>query len=114
MNEGIIIANKLGQNEIKVRLTTDAALFSFLPEVQLVVVGADTISSEGLVNKIGTFSLSLSAREYKIDFYALCGTEKFLPKGRSVDLKDPKEPKEVLKESLANVRFIVAFSLSFE
>ncbi len=44
----------------------------------LVLVGADTITREYLVNKIGTRVIALLARESARPFYAVCDTTKFI------------------------------------
>ncbi len=101
--EGTILAKKLADQDIKVTLVVDSTLFSLLPEVDLVVVGADSISTNGLVNKIGTSSLAVAANESDTDFYTLCGSEKFLPKGYPIKLEDHRDPLEVLPEPIENV-----------
>jgi translation initiation factor 2B subunit (eIF-2B alpha/beta/delta family) len=103
MLEGVELARKLGLEGIKVRLVVDAAAFSFLPEVQMVLVGADSLSPQGVVNKIGTSGLALAAVASKVHIYALCGFEKFLPSGYPLRLKEPRNPVEVLTEAIDNV-----------
>ena len=39
------------------------------------------LTNRGLINKIGTRSMALVAREAGVPFYTLCGSEKFLPPG---------------------------------
>jgi translation initiation factor 2B subunit (eIF-2B alpha/beta/delta family) len=77
--EGAALAASLGREGIEVTLILDAAIASFLPRVALVLVGADAVSSRGLVNKTGTALLALAASRFQVPMYALCGSEKFLP-----------------------------------
>jgi len=78
-----------------VQLEIDSAAPYTLKEVDLVFIGADCLSPLGLVNKVGTYSLAVSARERRVPFYALCGTEKLLgagmAKGFRILKKDPRE-----------------------
>ncbi|GAG54283.1 unnamed protein product, partial [marine sediment metagenome] len=74
-NEGFCLAEKLGKEEIKVKLIVDSASFSLLPEIQLILVGADALSTQGLVNKIGTLGLALAAKKFKVDIHVLCITQ---------------------------------------
>jgi translation initiation factor 2B subunit (eIF-2B alpha/beta/delta family) len=106
MNEGLILAKKLGEQGIKTNLIVDSAIFSFLPETDLIFVGADALSHNGLVNKIGTFGLALAAEKFDIDFYTLCGTEKILPYNYQSKKEKLKDSSEISKKSLKNVNII--------
>jgi len=93
--EGLQLAEKLGESNIRVQLQIDSAAPYRMKEVDLVLVGADCLTPLGLVNKVGTYGLAVSAKERKVPFYALCGTEKLLgagmTKGFRILKKDPKE-----------------------
>ena len=92
--EGRELARELGQQGIETTLITEAAVAHFMSEIDLVMVGADSVSRQGLVNKMGTHALALVAHAYGVPFYALCGTEKFLPPDYpylEIQLKDPQE-----------------------
>lgn len=93
--EGFQMAEKLGESFIPVQLQIDSAAAYKMKEVDLVFVGADCLSPLGLVNKVGTYGLALSARENRVPFYALCGTEKLLgagmTKGFRILKKNPRE-----------------------
>ncbi len=50
-------------------------------KVQACVVGADSVLNDGsVVNKTGTFAISLACQEAKIPLYVLCDTLKIRPK----------------------------------
>jgi len=92
--EGRELARELAEQGIETTLITDAAAAHFMSRADLVMVGADTVSTEGLVNKMGTYGLALAAAAQGVPFYALCGTEKFLPSDYphlEIQLKDPRE-----------------------
>jgi translation initiation factor 2B subunit (eIF-2B alpha/beta/delta family) len=102
MREGIELARDLGRQNIPTTLIADAAMASMLPEVNLVLVGADSVSLRGLVNKVGTSGLALSAGVLKLPIYALCGSEKFVPEAFVV-IEKTKAPEELLPEPAANI-----------
>jgi len=93
--EGLQLAEKLSESGVKVQLQIDSAAPYTMKGVDLVLVGADCITLLGLVNKVGTYSLSLSAKEQGVPFYVLCGTEKLLgagmARGYRIVRRDPKE-----------------------
>jgi translation initiation factor eIF-2B subunit delta len=92
--EGRTLAQELSSEGVATTLVTDAAVTRFLGQADLVLVGADSLSRDGLVNKTGTRGVALAARASGVPFYALCGTEKFLPAGYpffEIENKDPEE-----------------------
>ena len=96
MCEGFQLAKKLSENRIKVRLEIDCAAPYTMKDIDVVLVGADCITPYGLVAKVGTYSLAISAKEKGIHFYALCGTEKLLGAGMAKKYRIlRKEPREV-------------------
>ncbi len=65
---------------IKTTLIVDSAVRFVMNEVDLVVVGADAITSEGnVVNKIGTSMIALAASEARTPFYVVSELLKFDP-----------------------------------
>ncbi|MFQ6112298.1 MAG: translation initiation factor eIF-2B, partial [Nitrospinota bacterium] len=99
-------ARRLSRRGIPVKLMADAAAASYLPEVSRVFVGGDALCPEGLLNKIGTYPLALAAREWGVPFFALCGSEKFLPQISPGAAKAPKPGRELLSRSLRGVRVV--------
>ena len=92
-------AKALGAKGIRTRLVVDSAAPSLMVECDVVVVGADAVTPEGVVNKIGTYALALAARERNVPFYVLAGTEKFLPFLLRIEERDPKE---ITQEAIPN------------
>ncbi len=102
--EGLRTAQVLGEQGIQVRLVTDFAALSLVGECDLVMVGADAITLEGVINKIGTYGLALAAKAKKIPFYVLAGREKFLPAPFAQALRiEKKDPQEITHETIPNV-----------
>ncbi len=93
--EGTAMAKSLAEAGIEVTLVADAAVYAMMAKAELAIAGADSVSARGLVNKTGTSLLALAAREWKRGFYALCGSEKFLPAGYEPPPEPPKPPAEI-------------------
>ncbi len=75
-----LTAWELQQEEIPYYLITDnmAGYFMSLGEITCVIVGADRIARNGdVANKIGTYSLSVLAKEHGIPFYVAAPTSTF-------------------------------------
>jgi translation initiation factor 2B subunit (eIF-2B alpha/beta/delta family) len=93
--EGFQLAKKLSESNIKIQLQIDSAAPYAIRDADVVLVGADCITPLGLVNKVGTYGLAFSAKERRVPFYVLCGTEKLLEaemtKGFRILKRDPKE-----------------------
>lgn len=104
--EGRALAERLAQAGVENRLVVDALAPSMMGGIEVVLVGADSLSTEGLVNKIGTYPLALAARVHEIPFYALCGTEKFLPLGYTLPEESPKGSQEVWPDHPQRVEVI--------
>ncbi|MFQ6001079.1 MAG: translation initiation factor eIF-2B [Anaerolineae bacterium] len=115
--EGRVLAERLAQAEVETRLVVDALAPSMMcirhPEeasegrdIEVVLVGADSLSTEGLVNKIGTYPLATAARGHKVPFYVLCGTDKFVPAGYALPEEGPKDPQEVWPDHPQRVEVI--------
>ncbi len=77
--EGQALASELAWAEVDVTLGVDMALFGWLGEVRALVVGADSLSASGLVNKIGTAPLMRAAAERGLPRIVLCTGLKLLP-----------------------------------
>jgi translation initiation factor eIF-2B subunit delta len=78
-NEGVALANELASGGLNVRLAADAALGRVLEEVDLILLGGDSLTPRGLVHKLGTLTLALAAQQRGTPTYALLGTLKLLP-----------------------------------
>ena len=98
------MARELGRNGVEVQVLIDALAPWWLRHCQLAIVGADSVSRRGLVNKAGTFALALGARAARTPFYALTGTEKLVPAGLQHHLRIAGGPPgEVLPGTMRRV-----------
>lgn len=93
--EGRILARKLAEHGIAVTACVDAAAFSVLPSVDLVLLGADALVPVGLINKIGTSGIALLASAAGVPVYCAAGKLKMLP---SANLIDPHREGEHLAD----------------
>jgi ribose 1,5-bisphosphate isomerase len=78
--QGRITAKELLDLGIKTTMIVDSAVRFFMNKVDLVIVGADAITSEGnVINKIGTSLVALAANEARTPFYVVSELLKFDP-----------------------------------
>lgn len=108
MEEGQELARELAQEGIEATLIIDSAVSHFVSQVDVVMVGADSISRPGLVNKIGTYGVALASTAHEVPFYTLCGTEKFLPLDYpylEIQQKDPREVWDDYPEGVTVVNY---------
>src|SRR5215471_15246510 len=75
-----------------VAYSTDMALFERLAEANVVVIGADAVFPEHLVNKLGTRALVQLARLQGIPCFSLCAANKFLPTAATALLRIAEHP----------------------
>jgi ribose 1,5-bisphosphate isomerase len=78
--QGRITAKELVNLGIETTFIVDSAARTFMGDVDIVIVGADAITSEGnVVNKIGTGGIALLAYEARKPFYVVSELLKFDP-----------------------------------
>jgi len=76
--EGKQLAKDLIEIGIPVRLIADSAVGSVISDVDMVVVGADSVLADGsVINKIGTKKIATMASEGEISFCVVCESGKF-------------------------------------
>lgn len=78
--QGRITAKEMLDSGIKTTMIVDSAVRHFMNDIDLVVVGADAITSEGnVINKIGTSMVASAAKEARTPFYVVSELLKFDP-----------------------------------
>lgn len=102
LEQGIKTARELAKEKIPVMLITDNAVGYFMKNVDCVIVGADALRKEGLVNKIGTSLLALAAKENKKPFYVAANTLK-LDKRKKIKIEE-RSPREIYKRKIKGVK----------
>jgi len=106
LNEGVKTAKRLSE-KYDVTLITDAQAGHFIGQADIVLIGADTVLSDGtVVNKVGTHLIALAAERQNLPLYALCQTNKFRSLAHdnksTIELEE-KDGSEVISERLQNV-----------
>ncbi len=103
-----ITAFELKHVGIPVSLIVDGAAGHIMSEygVDLVITGADRILSDGTTyNKIGTYSLSILAKEHEIPFYVAAPKSTFdlrsKPQEVKIEMRDPDEVAEIYGRRIA-------------
>lgn len=98
--QGVLTANDLAKLGIPVTIIIDSAVRYVMKDMDLVLVGADTIASNGaLINKIGTSQVALAAHEARVPFTVCAETFKFSPRtiyGELVKIEE-RDATEVVK-----------------
>ena len=94
LEQGVKTAKELTSLKIPVALIMDNAIGFFIKEVDSVIVGCDAIRKEGIINKIGTYLLAISAKENKKPFYVVGSTMKFDRRKKIIIEERPPEEVE--------------------
>jgi translation initiation factor 2B subunit (eIF-2B alpha/beta/delta family) len=81
MLEGQRLTQQLARAGIPVELGVDAAIATFTEQADLALVGADSVTMGGIVNKLGTTSLALACRHTGIPCYVVADRHKWFPAG---------------------------------
>ena len=93
--EGIRVAETLS-SYFKTNLIIDAAMGKFIDQIDLILIGVDSILKDGsIINKIGTFPLTVLANEKNIDVYAVGDFFKY-------NLKDHYGKEVIIEEKPTN------------
>ncbi len=81
MREGVILARRLAALGIPVHLVVDAALAEWMERANLVLLGADGVMADVVVNKVGTGPLLHAAQRAGVPAFVLADASKWLPEG---------------------------------
>lgn len=104
--QGRITAKEMSDLGVKTTIIIDSAARFFINNVDLVIVGADAITSEGnVINKIGTSVLALVAQEARTPFYVVSELLKFDPATMYGDYEkiEERSPDEIWKNPPENL-----------
>ena len=100
--QGRITAKEMLALGVETTFIVDSAARSFMRDADLVIVGADAITSEGnVINKIGTGTIALLAHEARKPFYVVAELLKFDPATVCGDYEkiEERSPDEVWKDA---------------
>ena len=104
--QGRMTAKQLAKHGVPVVSYVDSAMRHFVNDADLVLVGADAITTDGyLVNKIGTSLLALSADEARTDFASCFELLKFdsLTSEGYNEIIEQRDKKEVWNTRIKNI-----------
>jgi len=105
--QGLLTVKQLADHGIPATLIIDSAVRYFMREVDVVIVGADTVTANGaVINKIGTSQVALCAHEARVPFMVCAETYKFSPEtaeGEMVDIEE-RDTKEIAELELEDVQ----------
>jgi ribose 1,5-bisphosphate isomerase len=99
--QGRTTAKEMLELGIKTTFIVDSAARFFMNQVDLVIVGADAMTSEGnVINKIGTSMMALVAREARTPFYVVSELLKFDPMTMYGDYEkiEERSPEEIWRD----------------
>ena len=102
-DEGISLAEALNKMGIKTTIISDSQMGVFMPDMNLVLIGADRIYDNGFVNKAGTLALCLIAKYYNIPVYLAADTTKILPESERIIKLTSQNKKEVYSGGRKNI-----------
>ncbi|GAB4527609.1 MAG: initiation factor 2B [Anaerolineae bacterium] len=102
--EGRQQAKRLADSGIQVTLIVDSAAYANLRDVELVLVGADSLTGEGVVSKVGTAGLAVCAQSLGIPCYFLADTTKLWPAALGEQPIHERAPQDVWPDAPENIR----------
>jgi len=77
--EGRRTAKIISSCGVKTELIPDSLVPSRAKDADAALVGADAVTTEGVVNKVGTYALALAAMDHEVPAYVLCSWSKLCP-----------------------------------
>jgi len=103
-NQGLLTIKTLNEHKIPTTYIVDSAVRYFMPKADLVIVGADAITSNGaVINKIGTSQLAAAAHNARKNFIVAAETFKFAPQtmsGTKIEIEE-RPTSELLPDDIA-------------
>ncbi|MBI4850948.1 MAG: hypothetical protein HY819_03880 [Acidobacteria bacterium] len=103
MLEGRKTAQALSNAHIPVTFIVDSGVLFALQRSSMVLFGADAITKEGIVNKIGTALIAIAAKAYNKPCYVLSDSTKFLPSSYKLALEGMRAKEEIWPEASESI-----------
>jgi translation initiation factor eIF-2B subunit delta len=105
--EGRSLSEELARKGLEVSLVADAAAGLMMTESDMVFFGADRVTPDYVVNKIGTRMIALAARENGLPVYALADTTKFINSIAALEgVRDERSAGEIWPDPPSGVRVL--------
>ena len=116
--QGFLTIKELNDHDVPTRLVVDSAVRYCMKEVDVVIVGADSIAANGaLINKIGTSQLALAAHEARKSFMVAAETYKFSPStimGELVEIEERSSEEVIDSDILEGMPNVRVFNPAFD
>jgi translation initiation factor 2B subunit (eIF-2B alpha/beta/delta family) len=104
LREGLELAEFLAAQGIRTTVIDDAQIGSFLPQINLVLVGGDRLFERGFVHRSGTLPLCLTAKHFSIPVYLLADTKAILlEKERSIKFHE-QDAEQIYRPQNENIQ----------
>jgi translation initiation factor 2B subunit (eIF-2B alpha/beta/delta family) len=102
--EGRDTARALAAAGIETWIVADAALPLLISQASAVWLGADAVTEQGVINKIGSYTAALAAREHGVPVWAIAVRRKLLPGGTAALGIFEMPPAEIWEDAPKGVR----------
>lgn len=107
--QGHLTAKQLAQAGVDVTMIVDSAVKSLMKDIDVVMVGADSITADGaLYNKIGTSMVASVAHDMRVPFYSATQLYKFDPVSEwgKMTKVEMRPYKEVLAKKIKGLKIL--------
>ncbi|MHA1727344.1 MAG: S-methyl-5-thioribose-1-phosphate isomerase [Promethearchaeota archaeon] len=91
---------------VKVECDGSSGLLMMLGKIQKVIVGADRITNDAVMNKVGTYLVALAAKRHNIPFYVAAPVSTLSLKESSKDVEIEQRNGEEVANILGKVRIV--------
>jgi ribose 1,5-bisphosphate isomerase len=112
LEQGLRTVKDLKKSKIAVTLIGDNAAGLFMKDTDMVIVGADALRKEGVVNKIGTSLLAFAAHQNKKPFYVVANSWK-IDKRKFFEIEE-RSPTEINKKLTYRIKDTVIRNPAFD
>jgi len=102
--EGRQLAARLAENNIDATLIIDSAAYAILQNVEIVLLGADSLTKDGVISKVGSGGLAVCAQSLGIPCYFLADTSKVWPDALGSQPVHERAPASVWPDAPENVK----------
>ena len=89
--QGRKTAEELAAEKIKVNYFVDAAFVEAIKEANIIFLGADALTKDGIYNKVGSSTVVMIAHKYNIPVYICADSMKFDPISENIEERNPIE-----------------------
>lgn len=100
--QGYITTQSLADTGVDVTLIVDSAARFFMDKIDIIIIGADTITLNGsIINKIGTSQIATCAYEWNIPVYVCAETYKISGQAKTIaDVQiEERDPSEIITKN---------------